>query len=452
MSPTVETTKPPRPLEGIRVFELSIAIAGPVCGRYLAHFGAEVIKVESLKNPDVIRLLGSGWLARDRHGLQAWGDCGPYVNEMMTGKRSLGLDLKSRAGLDAAKRLLEKCDVFISNYSAPAVVALGLDYESVRAVKPDIVYAGISGFGSDPAAPYYDFIAWGPNQGPLVGLDDLTGWPDRPPAGVVTIAYPDYTNGIHAAIAVLAALEHRDRSGEGQLIDMSQQEATVALFGSALLECELTEGATPRRSGNRHPRAAPHGIYPCRGRERWVAISVFNDVEWRALCGVAKAPQWADDPRFRTLEDRLANQDSLDEIIAAWTCGRFDTEVSEWLQRVGVAAAPVLDDPRVATDPQLEARGFWILADHHHYRKDLATGNPIHLDDTPGFVERAGPSLGEDNDYALGHVCGYSAPEIQRLVDCGAVFPMIADVRLERPYLRWIRHFLPTLDWPETSK
>src|SRR5262249_23363972 len=123
-------------------------------------------------------------------------------------------------------------------------------------------------------------------------------------------------------------------------------------------------------------------------------------------------------------------------------------EIAEWLQRAGVAAAPVLDNPRVAIDPQLEARGFWILADHRHLGKDLATGNPIRLRSTPGYVERASPALGQDNDYTLGGVCGYSALEIQRLVDAGAVFPMVAEVELERPYLRWIRHFLPTLDWP----
>jgi crotonobetainyl-CoA:carnitine CoA-transferase CaiB-like acyl-CoA transferase len=448
VSAAEDMQRAPRPLEGLRVFELSIAIAGPVCGRYLAHFGAEVIKVESARHPDVIRLLGSTWLERNRYGAQTWGDCGWTSSELMTGKRSVGLDLKAPAGLEVAKRLLERSDVFISNYSAPAVAALGLDYESVRAVKPDIVYAAISGFGCDPATPYYDFLSWGPNQGPLAGLDDLTGWPDRPPAGVVTVAYPDFTNGIHAAIAVLAALDHRDRTGAGQMIDLSQQEATVAMLGSALLECDLTHGAAPRRSGNRHPRAAPHGIYPCRGRERWVALSVFNDVEWQALCRVAKRPEWARDPRLRTLEDRLANQHALDELVTAWTRDHFDSEIAEWLQRAGVAAAPVLDAPRVAIDPQLEARGFWILANHRHLGKDLATGNPIHLRRTPGYVERASPALGEDNDHTLGRVCGYSAPEIQRLVDAGAVFPMVADVELERPYLRWIRHFLPTLDWP----
>lgn len=440
-----------RPLDGIRVFELSVAIAGPVCGRYLAHFGAEVVKVESLRHPDVIRFLGSGWLPRDRHGAQAWADSGPFANEFMTGKRSVGLDLKSPGGIAAARRLLESCDVFVSNYTAPALAALGLDYESVRRIRPDIVYASISGFGADPETPYYSYVSWGPNQGPLSGLDDLTGWPDRPPSGVVSVAYPDYSNGIHGAIGVLAALEHRDRTGEGQIVDLSQQEATVALLGGALFQLE-TASHGPSRDGNRHPQAAPHGIYPCRGRERWVAISCFNDAEWRALAAVAERREWAEDPRFRTLEDRLANAEALDELVAGWTGGRFDSEVSEWLQRAGVAAAPVLEGARVATDPQLEARGFWILADHAHYGKDLATGNPIRLEETPGGVGRVAPALGQDNAHVLGSLCGYTAAEIEALVAEGAAFPCVVDVRLERPYLRWIRHFMPVLDWPEFSR
>jgi crotonobetainyl-CoA:carnitine CoA-transferase CaiB-like acyl-CoA transferase len=249
-----------KPLDGIRVFELSIAIAGPMCGRYLAHFGAEVVKVESRRHPDVIRLLGPGWLPKDRSGPEVWADCGAMANEFMAGKRSVGVDLKTADGMAIARRLLERSDVFISNYSAPAVRSLGLDYESVRAVRPDVVYASISGFGAVPGTPYYDFVAWGPNQAPLVGLDDLTGWSDRAPSGFSVFSYPDFSNGLHATVAVLAALEHRDRTGEGQMIDL--REIDCSARGSSRASSAVLPRATgtarraPRRTGF-IPAAAP---------------------------------------------------------------------------------------------------------------------------------------------------------------------------------------------------
>jgi benzylsuccinate CoA-transferase BbsF subunit len=437
-----------RPLDGLRVFELSIAIAGPMCGRALAHFGAEVVKIESRRNPDIIRLLGSGWIPKERFGPEVWADCGPAASEFLTGKKSLGLDLKPTQGKAVARRLLERCDVFISNYSSPAIASLGLDYESVRAIRPDIVYAALSGFGTDPSTPYYDYVAWGPNQAPLVGLDDLTGWADRPPAGFCAIAIPDYSNGVHATVAVLAALEHRDETGEGSFIELAQLEATTAMLAPWLVEAD--RGAPPRRDGNRTPGAAPHGIYPTCETERWVAIAVSCDEEWRSLCAAASRPKWRDDLRFGSAAARLANQDALDEAIAGWTREKTDDEVAELLQRAGVPAAPVLDVPRVATDPQLRDRYFWILADHARLGRDLATGNPIRLSDTPGWVDRAAPCVGEDNDYVLGEICGYAAHEIEELTRLGVVQAMAlrGQVRLDRRYLGWVRHFMPGLPWP----
>ncbi len=297
-------------LDDVSVVELSIAIAAPSCGRALAFHGADVIKLESRTNPDVARLFGSAWAGDvDR---AVYMDTSPYVAEMSANKRSVGLELKRAAGRDAALALLAHSDVFITNYSTPAVRALGFSYDDVVAVNPGIVYVALPGFGSDPDQPYYEFLAWGPNQAPLTGLDALTGYPDQEPAGIATIAPPDYFAGLHALTAVLTGLEHRDRTGEGSFIDIAQFETTVSCLGPFLLDHALS-GRTPERSGSRVPWLAPQGCYECLGDDAWVAITVADDHEWSNLATVLG--EAVDDGRFATLAGRLANHDELDGLI-----------------------------------------------------------------------------------------------------------------------------------------
>ena len=440
-----------RPLSGIRVCELTIAIAAPTCGRYMAHFGAEVVKVESLANPDILRLFGSAWCDQAEHGRDLFGESGPYVNEFATGKLSVGLDLKHPAGMEAACRLLGSCDVFLTNYSAPAVRDLGLGFESVRAVKDDIVYVAVPGFSLDPDAPYYDFLAWGPNQAPLVGLDELTGYEDQPPAGIATVSYPDYSNGLHATLGALAALEERDRTGEAQLMVLSQFEATVSMLGPFLLDNART-GRAPRRDGNRTPWWAPEGVYECRGEDRWVAVSVTEDSHWAQLCEVLGRPDWAADPSLGTHEGRAACFDELDEGIAAWTADKSAGEAAAWLQAAGVPAAEVLDPAGLVTERHLQDREFWLWGDSHRFGRDLATGNPVRLSDTPGGVDRVGPSVAQDNAYVLGELCGYGDDEIVALIETGAAFAQVApEVRFRRPYLDWAHIAMPQIPWDQAS-
>ncbi len=225
-------------LEGITVVELSIAIAAPSCCRALAFHGADVIKLESRTNPDVARLFGSAWAT----GMDAgpYMDTSPYLAEMSANKRSVGLELKDPSARRAALALIATADVFVTNYSTPAVRALGLGRDDLVAVNPALVYIALPGFGSDPDQPYYEFLAWGPNQAPLVGLDELTGYPDQVPAGIATIAPPDYFAGLHALAAVLTALEHRDGTGEGTFVDIAQFETTVSSLGPFLLDHALS--------------------------------------------------------------------------------------------------------------------------------------------------------------------------------------------------------------------
>ena len=435
----------PLPLAGLRVFELSIAIAAPNCGRYLAHYGAEVFKVESPKNPDVARLFASSW-ARGRPELApVLLDTSPYCSEMSAGKLSIALDLKHPRGLEAGRMLIAACDIFLTNYSAPAVRALGLDYESVRAMRPDIVYVALPGFGSDPSLPYYNYLAWGPNQAPLVGLDNLTGFPDQPPCGVAAIAPPDYCSSLHGTVAVLAALEHRDATGEGTFVDVSQFEATVALLGPYVFEHSLT-GRVQDRTGNRGPGAAPEGVYPSRGDDAWLAITVTADAEWAALGRVAGSPAWAADARFATHDARLKHLDEIDELLAAWTASYTASELAAWLQEAGVPAYPVLDNFSLVADPQVRDRRFYQVRRSSRFGRDLFTGHPMHFSETPGDVDRAGPILGEDTEPVLRDVCGYGDDEIASLIEAQAAFgPPLPELVLTRPYDGDLPAFIPGL-------
>jgi len=441
-----------RPLAGVRVFELSIAIAGPTCGRYLAHFGADVIRAESRRNPDPVRVIGSAWVPMDDPSIgDARPDTSPMVNEYSAGKRCIGLDLKTDGGREVARRLLPTCDVFLTNYSGPALKDLGLDYEGVRALRPDVIYVAMHAFGAVEDAPYYDYVAWGPNQAPLTGLDDLTGYPGEAPAAIAAFGYPDYSSGLYAVLATCAALEWRDRTGEGQLCDVSQFEATVSLLGPILLDHERND-TTPARMGNRLEWSAPEGVYPCSGDDRWVAISAYSEEAWRALAEVAGHPEWLADTRFFDMAARVANHDALDEVLSDWTRNHTADEVATWLQAAGVAAGPVMDPPAILADTHVAQRGFWLTGAHARVGEDLVTGNAIKLHDTPGWIERAGPSLGEDNADVLGDVCGYTDEEQQALVDAGAVFPMAApDLSLQRPYRAWAPAAFPHLPWSRGS-
>jgi benzylsuccinate CoA-transferase BbsF subunit len=419
-------------LDDVSVVELAIAIAAPSCARALAFHGADVVKIESRTNPDVMRLFGAVW-AREMDAA-LYMDTSPYLGEMCANKRSVGLDLKQPDGREAALALLATTDVFITNYSTPAMRALGFGYEDIAAVNDDIVYVAMPGFGSDAAQPYYEYLAWGPNQAPLVGLDALTGYPDQEPAGIATIAPPDYFAGLHALTAVLTGLEHRDRTGEGAFIDIAQFETSVSCLGPFLFDNAMS-GRTEQRSGNRLSWLAPQGCYPCRGDDAWVAITVGDDEQWQALAKVIGGA--VDDARFGTLAGRLADHDELDELIGAWTSLRTAAEVASRLQHAAVAAYEVLDNVGVLHDPQVHDRHwFQRVASMRFPDGDVFGTHPIQLPETPGSWWRAGPSMGEDTVEVLTTRGGLSAAEVDALIERGTAFTAaLPSQTLSRPYI-----------------
>ena len=289
------------------------------------------------------------------------------------------------------------------------------------------------GFGSDPQQPYYEFLAWGPNQSPLVGLDELTGYPDQVPAGIATIAPPDYFAGLHAIAAVLTALEHRDRTGEGAVIDISQFETTVSSLGPFLLDHDLS-GAVPARSGNRLAWLAPQGCYRCDGDDAWVAVTVDDDARWAALAGLLGGG--ALDARFAELAGRVEHHDELDALIEAWTVRRSPDDAARALQDVGVAAYAVHDSPGVLADPQVRDRNwFELLGSSRFPDGDVFSGHPIRLGAEPGRWWRAGPSMGEDTRSVLTERAGMSSDEVDELIASGAVFTEAEpELTLRRPY------------------
>lgn len=401
-------------LGDLRVVEFAAALAGPWIGRIMAFCGAEVIRVESKKRPDVVRGYVPPWAPE--MGVQP--QLSPWFTDWNAGKRFVALDLTRPDAVEIARRLVAACDVAIENYSAGVMDKLGLGYPELRRVKPDIVMLSTSGYGDH--GPHRRYVSWGPNLEALSGLSNLSGFPERE-CTMTQYAYPDTLSALHGLFAVMCALDHRARTGEGQHISLSQTEATIAVIGDVMLEY-LANGREPGSLGNRSLHAAPHGCYRCRGEDRWCAISVFDEAEWEGFCRVLDRREWLTDPRFSTLPTRLANAQVLDGLIEEWTSGREDYEVMAALQEAGVAAGVVQNtEDQLRRDPQLAARGFFEEVPHMKKGTVTAAGIPLGLTGTPGRSGRAGAAVGQDNDYVFAELLGMTADEIRRATEAGAI-------------------------------
>jgi benzylsuccinate CoA-transferase BbsF subunit len=400
-----------RPLEGIRVADFTWVWAGPFCTLQLAHLGAEVIRIESRKRTCVTRLLPP--FADGTPGVNRSG----YFNQYNQGKLSVALDLKQPEAVAVAKDLIARCDIVCENFAAGVMDRMGLGYEAIRALKPDIIMIALSGYGA--SGPESEFVSYGPAQVPLSGMSSLTGYAGWPPMHV-GISYGDPTGGLHGAVAVLSALLHRAASGEGQYIDLSQQETSVAVLGEGVLE-QTVSGTQPARDGNRNLRMAPHGVFRCAGEQRWVAIAVRSDDEFRRCVEVMDQPELAADPRFASLPARKANEDALEAALSAWTVTLRAEEVAERLQRAGIAASVSMHSQDLAEDPHLAASGFFVQLPHREVGTRLHLGMPWQMSDTACAVRQAAPCLGEHTDDVLHRIVGYSADHIAALRERGVL-------------------------------
>jgi crotonobetainyl-CoA:carnitine CoA-transferase CaiB-like acyl-CoA transferase len=401
-------------LEGIRVVEFTAGMAGPWIGRFMAYCGADVIKVESKDHPDVTRL----YVPPANPGLGIQPRLSPWFTDWNAGKRFVALDLSREEGVALALRLAARADVVVENHSAGVMDRLGLGYATIRRLKPDIVMIGSSGYGG--SGPCRSYVTWGPNIEALAGLGTLSGFPERE-CTITQYAYPDALAALHGLVAVMCALDHRLRTGRGQYIELSQLETTVSAIGHVMMEY-LANDREPARRGNRALDAAPHGCYRCAGEDRWCAVAVRSEAEWRRFCDAVGHPEWGRDPRFAHRAARVANADALDRLVETWTAPRADHEVMRVLQAAGVSAGVVQNvEDQARRDPQLAARGFFETIEHAVLGPVVATGIPLGLTGTPGRTRGTGAAIGQDNDAVFGTLLGMSPAEIRHNVEAGII-------------------------------
>jgi crotonobetainyl-CoA:carnitine CoA-transferase CaiB-like acyl-CoA transferase len=399
------------PLAGIRVADFTWVWAGPHCTLQLAHLGAEVIRVESSTRPCVTRMLPP--FADFKPGPNRSG----YFNQYNQGKRSITLDLKRPDGLEVARRLCAASDVVVENFAAGVMDRMGLGYAHLRQASPGLIMISLSGYGA--SGPDSDKVSYGPAQVPLSGLSSLTGYRGHPPMHV-GVSYGDPTGGLHGAVAVLAALLHRARTGVGQYIDLSQWETSIAVLGDAIL-AQTFMGHAPERDGNRVPHMAPHGVFRAAGDDRWIAITVQDDAAWVRLAALMARPDLANDPRFVTLEARKANEDALEALVTSWTAGETPEALTPRLQAADIPAFVAATNADIAGDPHLEVSGAFNRFEHPEVGVRQHLGAPWRLSASPAGVRTAAPCVGADTDVVLQSVCGYSAADIARLREAGAL-------------------------------
>jgi len=392
----------PLPLQGIRVLDFTWLLAGPYATRILADFGAEVIKVQSGKTAK-----------------GAESNATPYFNAWNRNKLSITLDMSHPEGRELVLKLVRISDVVIENFTPRVMANWGLNYEALKQVRPDLIMAGLSGMGQ--TGPWKDFAALGHTITALTGLTYLTSPAEDSPAGI-GYAYADPLAGLVAVLAVLGALEHRRRTGQGQYLDISEYEAISSLLGPALLSCAVNHppAAPPDRTSEGIP-AAPYACYRCRGKERWCAIAVFSEDEWHALCRIMDNPSWTKEERFSDLLQRQQHAEDLNELIGQWTINYPPEELMDMLQKAGVPAGVVNNAADLAGDPQLVSRGFFIQLPHPVLGNTTSDGTPIRLSRTPARFRRASPLLGQDNRYGYQDLLGLDEDEFRQYVEKGII-------------------------------
>jgi len=394
----------------IKIVSFAWAVVGPLTMKYFADYGASVIRIESSSYPDANRIL-----APMKEGKSGFNRSG-YYNYYNSNLYSMTLNMSHPKAIDLAKSLVTKADVVMENFSVGVMEKWGLDYEELIKIKPDIIMLRQSGFGTP--GPYARLPAFGMTLAGITGIPNFIGWPDTSPLPIGVAAYTDCICPRFASAALIAALDYRNKTGKGQLLDLSQFETSLYFILPAILDYAVN-AREPFRTGNACSFAAPHNVYRCRGDDRWCTIAVFTDEQWKSFCKVIGHDQLMHESKYNTLLARKRNEDELNGIISAWTMKLTAEEVMEKMQSAGVPAGVVKNSEDLYNDPQLRYRGlFWPL---HHPEVGMFThlGQAFQLSETPAEACMPSPCLGEHTEYICKEFLNLSDEEYLRLENEG---------------------------------
>lgn len=390
------------PLAGVRIADFTVHAAGPFCTHMLSQLGAECIKIESAVRPDIFR---------KPHAV--YGRMGPAsFDQVASNKLSIRINLKHPKGIALAKRLVAVSDLACESFRPGVLARLGLGYDALRVVKADIVLLSVSSSGQ--TGPDSHFAGYAPLFGAWGALGSLTGFADGPPVEMRHVM--DHSVGLNAAVAAVAALQRRRATGEGQHVDVAAREVAASLAGDALLLAAA--GRAVSRTGNDHPRMAPHGAYRAEGEDSWLSIAVGSDAEWRALATAMGVPELADDARFATGPGRLAHRAELDDLVERWSATLPAGTAAARLQAAGVAAHASWTTREIVDDAHLRARRAIVDVAEPDGRRRAAVGVPMRLSKGADIgITRGTPRLGEHEDYVFGELLGMGRAERQALQD-----------------------------------
>jgi len=402
----------PGPLHSYRVLDFGWVLAGAIPGLVLADMGAEVIKVETRQRLDYMRM------GRPIVGDQPDPEQNPMFHNVNRNKLSITLNTTHQKGVELARKLVARCDVVIENFSPGVMGRLGLSYEELCRMRPNLIMASISSTGQ--TGPLRNLRAYAPSIGALAGLDSTMGYEGGRPLGLKH-AFGDICGALHTVFAIVAALYQRQRTGRGQYIDLSMLRATVATQGVGLMEYIMT-GRVMQPRGNYDPTMVPYGNYPCAGEDRWVSIAVATDEEWQGLKAALGNPAWTADHKFASRYGRLKHRHELDRYLVQWTAGRSAETVTELLQSHGVAAVPVMGAEERLFHPHFRERGLYIDIDHPALGAEPIFNLMWNLSRTPSAVRRHAPLIGEHNEQVFCGILGMSAQEVKALQEAQVIY------------------------------
>jgi crotonobetainyl-CoA:carnitine CoA-transferase CaiB-like acyl-CoA transferase len=401
----------PAPFEGLKVLDLAWVVAGPLIGRTLADFGATVVRVESSRRVETARLMGP--FPGGKVDVQQ----STLFENCNANKLGLALDLSKDEARTVALDLAAWADVVIESFMPGQMARFGLDYERLKAANPGLVMVSTALMGQ--TGPHALFSGYGNIGAALAGFQMIVGNPGELPVGPFG-PYTDYVGPRFSLVTLLAALDHRRRTGEGCLIDVAQAEAGIQFLAPQIADYCAT-GRIATAQGNRDPAFAPHGVFRTSGEDQWVAIVARDDQEWRRLADLIGGSTLADDPRFVTLDDRKANEDALEAVIGAWARGRDAYWIEGELQALRIPAHVVASSEDFVHDPQLLARDHFVRLPHPLMGESVVETTRHRLSETPAVFQRSAPTFGRDNDHVLREILGYDEARIATLTQAGAL-------------------------------